>query len=112
MIELQKVTDQQTPSHKVTWDLTINVPTLLALVVTTVTGISWVLGKYQSVESTVASNRAYSEIIRRDVDRIDSETKAIRSEQSSKIDALRAEVRQDLRDVNAKLDQLLVRDDK
>lgn len=112
MIELQRNADQQASSHKITWDLTINVPTLLALVVTTVTGISWLLGKYQSVEATVASNRAYSEIIRRDVDRIDAEIKAIRSEQSGKIDALRAEVRQDLKDVNAKLDQLLVRGDK
>jgi hypothetical protein len=111
MLELQKKSsdDDSAPAHKVTWDLTINVPTLVMLVTTVVTCAGWGIAKYSDVDSRVTANNADGRVFRRDIDRLDLETKALRAEQASKIDALRGEMRGELRDVNGKLDQLLIR---
>lgn len=111
MLDFQKTTasDEAAPPHKVSWDLTINVPTLVTLVLSMIAGVSWGISTYSDVDKRVTSNTSTTDVLRRDVDRLDGETKALRAEQASKIDALRGEMRGELRDVNGKLDQLLLR---
>ena len=111
MLDLQKKStdDVTAPAHKITWDLTINVPTLVMLVATVVSCSGWAISKYSDADERITANRSDGIVLRRDVDRLDLETKALRAEQSSKIDSLRGEMRGELRDVNGKLDQLLLR---
>lgn len=109
MLDLHKTAGSAEPSHKVSWDLTINVPTMLALTIALITGVAWGISKYDDVDNRISATVSDTRMIRRDVDRLDLESKALRAEQSSKLDALRGEMRGELRDVNGKLDQLLLR---
>jgi len=113
MLDFKKTeVDDMATGHKVSWDLTINVPTLVTLLIAMISSVSWGVSKYSDVATRVDATRYDSGILRRDVDRLDLETKALRTEQASKIDSLRGELRGELRDVNGKLDQLLLRGGK
>jgi hypothetical protein len=110
MLDLRKTTDSDAANpHRVSWDLTINVPTMLAMTIALISSVGWGISKYADADKRITSNASVSDVLRRDVDRLDGETKALRAEQASKIDALRGEMRGELRDVNGKLDQLLLR---
>jgi hypothetical protein len=111
MLDVKKKneSDETAPRHKVTWDWTVNVPTILTLGTLLFSCVGFGISTYYQVEKRVTASESTDVVLRRDVDRIDAETKALRAEQSSKIDALRGELRGELRDVNGKLDQLLLR---
>ena len=97
----------QSPGWK--WDKTINVPTVLAILTALVTTIGWGIATYRDVDKKIDAGISERTTLRRDVDRLDSLTAEIRRDQLSQLQQLRSEVRSDLRDVNGKLDQLLMR---
>lgn len=106
MLDLKKNEDGS--PHRVSWDLTINVPTLIAMVGMIGGSIIFGVNKYSDVNDIVKGNAYTNSTQDRAIERLDLETKALRNEQSSKLDALRGEMRGELRDVNGKLDQLLL----
>lgn len=97
------------PAHRVNWDLTINIPTILTMALAVGSGVSAGVSAYNDLDRRLIDDTSTLVTLRRDVDRIDTTTRDLQRDQIQKLDALRAELRGELRDVGQKLDALLLR---
>lgn len=99
-----------TEQRHIQWDLTVNIPTMLAIATALVGAIAFGVRTYADLDARLVAGHSERTVLRRDVDRVDATAAELRRDQGQKLDALRAELRGDLRDVSGKLDQLLLRD--
>lgn len=97
---------------KLKWDFTVNVPTVLAILAAVASTIGWGFDLYRGLDSRLQDDRKEISVLRRDLDRVEVAAAEIRRDQLSQLQALRAEMRGEMRDMSAKLDKLLMRGDR
>lgn len=98
------------PSPQESWriDKTFNLSTVIAVVVAVVGVTSFGVRANNDLENRINKVTYDAETIRLDVRRIETMVNAQATTQSGSLSTLRVEIREDLKEVNGKLDRLLV----
>lgn len=95
-------------SPRLVSDWTLNWPTLLAMFAMVVSGVFWAVTTYNGVDRRVSALQRDTVELRRDVDRFGKASNDYDLDQDRRREQLRQETRSELRDINEKLDQLLL----
>lgn len=90
------------------WDLTINVPTVMTLLVAALSSALWIGTLYRGLDTRTTANETENKALRKDLERAEAISVELRRDRIQQLDSMRAEFRGALRDVDQKLDALLL----
>jgi hypothetical protein len=112
--------DSNTPDQKAGWrfDRSISLPALVSIAVVVFSVVAFGVRETNSVDRRLADVARETELLKINIQKIEAnqvsvtasqnaQIQSLRAEQATQMTTLRTEIRQDLKDVNDKLDRLL-----
>jgi len=99
--------ESQEAQHRVKLDLTVNVPTIVTLVLLVISTVSFGVRLYTDLDQRVSLAGVMQEILQQRVASLESAIGEIRQNQAREIKELRSEIRADLGEIKGTLNNLL-----